>query len=199
MITYFWKTLFYSGKTKCMSKVGDCVVKHPGQFATGLRLVGAICDYCEAWVCHSKKCLQTHACLCALQESTCVECNRTVWDHGGRVFKCCFCNDFLCEDDQFEHQANCQKLDSESYKCMSCNKLGQFSCLKCKICFCDDHVKRKGIKYVKCQAIPCPKCSHPTSETKDFSISSLFKYLFLFVIIVITRIILLISIVINIC
>ena len=25
---------------------------------------------------------------------------------GGRVFKCSFCDSFLCEDDQFEHQAS---------------------------------------------------------------------------------------------
>lgn len=40
-----------------------------------------------------------------------------VWEHGGRVFRCCFCSGFLCEDDQFEHQASCQVLDSENYKC----------------------------------------------------------------------------------
>ena len=26
---------------------------------SGMGLVGAVCDFCEAWVCHSKKCLQT--------------------------------------------------------------------------------------------------------------------------------------------
>ena len=36
---------------------------------------------------------------------------------GGRVFKCSFCDNCLCEDDQFEHQASCQKLESESLKC----------------------------------------------------------------------------------
>ncbi len=36
---------------------------------------------------------------------------------GGRVFKCSFCTQFLCEDDQFEHQASCQVLESENYKC----------------------------------------------------------------------------------
>ena len=24
---------------------------------TGLGMVGAVCDFCEAWVCHGKKCL----------------------------------------------------------------------------------------------------------------------------------------------
>ena len=78
---------------------------------------GAICDYCEAFVCHGRKCLSSHACTCPLQEATCIECDREVWDHGGRVFRCSFCSNFLCEDDQFEHQASCQVLESENYKC----------------------------------------------------------------------------------
>lgn len=78
---------------------------------------GAICDYCEAFVCHGRKCLSSHACTCPLQEAVCIECDREVWDHGGRVFKCSFCSNFLCEDDQFEHQASCQVLESENYKC----------------------------------------------------------------------------------
>jgi len=27
------------GKSKCMMKTGDCVIKHPGVFTTGLKLV----------------------------------------------------------------------------------------------------------------------------------------------------------------
>ncbi|XP_065052072.1 zinc finger protein 330 homolog [Rhopilema esculentum] len=160
------------GKTKCMMKSGDCVVKHPGNYPTGLGMVGAICDFCEAWVCHGKKCLTTHACVCPLKDGECFECKRGVWDHGGRVFKCSFCQNCLCEDDQFEHQASCQILESENYKCASCNKLGQYSCLRCKACYCDTHVRRKGIKYIRGQAFPCPKCSHPTLETKDLSMST---------------------------
>eukprot|EP00112_Aurelia_sp_Birch-Aquarium-sp1_P008498 Seg1937.7 transcript_id=Seg1937.7/GoldUCD/mRNA.D3Y31 product="Zinc finger protein 330" protein_id=Seg1937.7/GoldUCD/D3Y31 len=160
------------GKTKCMMKSGDCVIKHPGNFQTGLGMVGAICDFCEAWICHGKKCLTTHACICPLREGECYECHRGVWEHGGRVFKCSFCQSFLCEDDQFEHQASCQILESENYKCASCNRLGQYSCLRCKICYCDDHVRRKGVKYIRGQAIPCPKCSHPTQETKELSMST---------------------------
>lgn len=57
----------HCGKIKCMLKTGDCVVRHPGVFTTGLGMVGAICDYCEAWICHGKKCLQNHACTCPLQ------------------------------------------------------------------------------------------------------------------------------------
>ncbi|KAL5473132.1 hypothetical protein EMCRGX_G027578 [Ephydatia muelleri] len=162
----------HCGKCKCMSKTGDCVVKHPGSFATGLALVGAICDFCEAWVCHSRKCLTTHACTCPLMDAVCVECDRGIWDHGGRLFKCSFCDKFLCEDDQFEHQASCQKLDAETLKCLSCNKLGQYSCLRCKLCYCDDHVRRKGVKYPKGEPIPCPKCSFEMKETKDLSMST---------------------------
>lgn len=54
----------------------------------------------------------------------------------------------------------------------SCNRIGQYSCLKCKICYCDDHVKRKGFKYDKNKPIPCPKCNFDTSQTKDLSMSS---------------------------
>lgn len=160
------------GKTKCMLKTGDCVVKHPGIYATGLGMVGAICDFCEAWVCHGRKCLTSHACTCPLQSAACIECQRTVWDHGGRVFKCSFCDSDLCEDDQFEHQASCQFLESETLKCQSCNRLGQYSCLKCKTCYCEDHVRRKGFKYEKNQPIPCPKCNYETQQTKDLSMST---------------------------
>lgn len=36
---------------------------------------------------------------------------------GGRIFSCSFCHNFLCEDDQFEHQASCQVLEAETFKC----------------------------------------------------------------------------------
>lgn len=160
------------GKSKCMAKGGDCVVKHPAAFATGMAIVGAVCDFCEAWVCHSRKCLSTHACSCPLTDVSCAECDRGVWEHGGRVFTCSYCSSYLCEDDQFEHQASCQKIEAENLKCASCNRLGQFSCLRCKICFCDDHVRRKGIKYTKGDPFPCPKCGHPTKETKELSMST---------------------------
>ncbi|XP_046544448.1 zinc finger protein 330 homolog [Haliotis rubra] len=160
------------GKTKCMMKSSDCVIKHAGTFTTGMAMVGAICDFCETWICHGRKCLQTHACICPLTDADCIECKRGVYDHGGRIFRCSFCHNFLCEDDQFEHQASCQTLESENYKCLSCNKLGQFSCLRCKTCYCDDHVRRKGFKYPKGQAIPCPKCGYETSETKELCMST---------------------------
>lgn len=74
-------------------------------------------------MCHGRRCLTSHACTCPLQDAVCIECERGVWDHGGRIFKCSFCNSFLCEDDQFEHQASCQVLESENFKC-KCFKFG---------------------------------------------------------------------------
>ena len=125
-----------------------------------------------AWVCHGKKCLQSHACSCVLRDAECIECQRGVWDHGGRVFTCSFCFKFLCEDDQFEHQASCQVVEAENLKCQSCNRHGQYTCLRCKICFCEDHVRRKGVKYEKNQPLPCPKCGYETVETKAMSMST---------------------------
>lgn len=159
------------GKTKCM-KSSDCVIKHPGIHSTGMAMVGAVCDFCEAWVCHGRKCLSTHACQCPLSDADCIECERCVWDHGGRIFRCSFCHNFLCEDDQFEHQASCQVLEAETYKCVSCSRLGQHSCLRCKACYCDNHVKGKVYKQEKGKGLPCPKCGHMTQETKDLSMST---------------------------
>ena len=48
---------------------------------------------------------------------------------GGRVYQCSFCNTFLCEDDQFEHQASCQRLEAESFKCNTCSPAVDVSCL----------------------------------------------------------------------
>lgn len=59
----------------------------------------------------------------------------------------------------------------------SCNRIGQYSCLRCKACYCEDHVKRKGFKYEKNKAIPCPKCNYDTSQTKDLSMSSRFFFI----------------------
>lgn len=159
------------GKTKCQSKGGDCLIKHGAVHVTGMGMVGAVCDFCEAFICHGRKCLQSHACGCGLRDAECVECERGVWDHGGRIFRCSFCDGFLCEDDQFQHQASCEVLDADTDKCRSCSRLGQFTCLRCKVAFCDDHVRRKGLKYERGAAIPCPKCSYPTDETKNLSIS----------------------------
>ncbi|KAG1693195.1 Zinc finger protein 330 [Nymphon striatum] len=72
----------HCGKVKCMLKTGDCIIKHGGVFTTGLAMVGAICDFCEAWICHGRKCLSVHACECPLQNATCKECERHIWDHG---------------------------------------------------------------------------------------------------------------------
>lgn len=132
------------------------MIKHVGKFTTGksfllisptdlfvflgMGMVGAICDFCEAFVCHGRKCLTTHACACPLRDAECYSCKRGIWElgksspspsssftchqlihSGGRFYRCSFCGYMLCEDDQFEHQASCQQLDSENYKCKSCN------------------------------------------------------------------------------
>ena len=79
---------------------------------------------------------------------------------------------------------------------MSCNKLGQYTCMRCKvstcvchygarssdivftqICFCEDHVHRKGVKHRRGDPISCPKCGYHTKETKTLSISSKFSTL----------------------
>ena len=44
--------------------------------------------------------------------------------------------------------------------------------LECKLCFCDDHVKRKGVKYNRGDPYPCPKCGFTCRETKDLSMST---------------------------
>uniref|UniRef100_A0A915K190 Nucleolar cysteine-rich protein n=1 Tax=Romanomermis culicivorax TaxID=13658 RepID=A0A915K190_ROMCU len=74
-------------KTKCMQKTSDCVVKHCGTYTTGMGMIffhGAICDFCEAFICHGRKCLTTHACSCPLRDASCVECKRGVWDQARR-------------------------------------------------------------------------------------------------------------------
>ena len=48
---------------------------------------------------------------------------------GGRVFSCSYCSEHLCEDDQFEHQAMCQKLDAETNKCKSDLLIAKYSYL----------------------------------------------------------------------
>lgn len=78
----------------------------------GLTGEQAVCDFCEAFVCHSIKCLRTHPEECPLkmgdgkaaQSALCAECNRFVGMHGGRMFNCFCCGVWLCEDDQLEHQ-----------------------------------------------------------------------------------------------
>lgn len=54
----------------------------------------------------------------------------------------------------------------------SCNRLGQYSCLRCKTCFCDEHVRRRGVKSDRRGPPPCPKCGYTTHLTADLSMSS---------------------------
>lgn len=62
----------------------------------------------------------------------------------------------------------------------SCNRIGQYSCLRCKTCFCEEHVRRRGVKTERRAAPPCPKCGYPTALTADLSMSSLYLYRFLY-------------------
>ncbi|ROT63616.1 hypothetical protein C7M84_018496 [Penaeus vannamei] len=136
----------------------------------------AFCYFCQS-VQRLPQCAHCGKIKCMLKTGDCVdavcnECERGVWNHGGRIFRCHYCHNFLCEDDQFEHQASCQVLEQESFKCLSCNRHGQYSCLRCKTCYCEDHVRRKGFKYDNRQKLPCPKCGFDTEETKDLSMST---------------------------
>ena len=36
---FIYFILSFAGKQKCMMKTGDCVIKHPGQYTTGLGMV----------------------------------------------------------------------------------------------------------------------------------------------------------------
>lgn len=161
----------HCGKQKCTARSGDCLIKHGSSHVTGLAMVSSICDFCDAWICHGEKCVSVHACECPLRDSVCVECNRGLDGHGGRIFSCAFCQHILCEDDQFEHQASCQKLEAENYKCASCNRIGTKTCLRCKVTYCDDHGKRKGVKYEHGKLMPCPKCGHELIESYNLSMS----------------------------
>eukprot|EP00922_Rhytidocystis_sp_ex-Travisia-forbesii_P048483 GHVS01072219.1.p1 GENE.GHVS01072219.1~~GHVS01072219.1.p1 ORF type:complete len:121 (-),score=20.09 GHVS01072219.1:183-545(-) len=53
---------------------------------------------------------------------------------------------------------------------MSCNRLGMYSCLRCKVCYCADHV-RGHAKVKRGEPIPCKKCGFEVQETKDLSMS----------------------------
>ena len=152
-------------------KSSDYVIKYAGVYGTGLAIWAQSVTFSEAWVCHGRKCLRTHACACPLPDAEYVECEWGIWDHGGRIFGCSFWHNFLCEDDQFEHQDSCQVLEVETFRCVSCNQLGQHSCLRCKACLCDDHTRSKVFKQEKGKQPPCPKYGHETQETKDLSMS----------------------------
>jgi hypothetical protein len=93
------------------------------------------------------------------------------WYSGGRFFQCATCHGWLCEDDQAEHQSKCTVLETESYKCGSCSRFGVWSCLKCKVCFCDTHYKG-NVPTAKGEEPKCKKCATPLSVTKNLPIST---------------------------
>ncbi|NXS02816.1 ZN330 protein, partial [Oxylabes madagascariensis] len=105
------------GKTKCMMKSSDCVIKHAGVYSTGLAMVDL-----EAFVTEGRTGLQSKLLPQSFAEQDLMPV--PIADYfaltnlsGGRIFACSFCHDFLCEDDQFEHQASCQVLEAETFKC----------------------------------------------------------------------------------
>lgn len=54
----------------------------------------------------------------------------------------------------------------------SCNRLGQYSCLRCKTCFCEEHVRRRGVRAPGRGPPPCPRCAYPTHVTSDLAMST---------------------------
>ena len=78
------------GKIKCTMKSSDYVIKYAGVYGTGLAIWAQSVTFSEAWVCHGRKCLRTHACACPLPDAEYVECEWGIWDHGGRIFGCSF-------------------------------------------------------------------------------------------------------------
>ena len=62
LISYFCSTVQKvvvcgsCGMGKCMNKSpGGCLVKHGQNYVTGIKLAGAICDHCEAFICHGRQ------------------------------------------------------------------------------------------------------------------------------------------------
>lgn len=101
----------------------------------------------------------------------CFECNRGVWAHGGLIYKCGTCRNWLCGDDQMEHQASCEQLQSEDFKCYACNKVGSYSCMACKVNYCTNHVAGKVIGISKESNYNCRKCRQPLHNCEDLSLS----------------------------
>lgn len=65
----------------------------------------------------------------------------------------------------------CRYIDGDTYHCISCSRLGNWTCLRCKICFCDSHVVGKINVAKKGEAMTCKRCRFELQETKGLSIS----------------------------
>ena len=72
------------------------------------------------------------------------------------MYQCNICGKWCCQDDQFEHQAMCQTLEGDSFKCVSCNKRGQWSCMRCKVSYCDLHVL-SALNVIEVMVLNCRK------------------------------------------
>ncbi|VDP39664.1 unnamed protein product [Schistosoma curassoni] len=181
----------HCGKQKCSARSGDCLVKHGSTHVTGLSMVGAVCDFCEAWICHGEKCLSVHACECPLRDAVVlnVSAGYTVLVVGcflapivttsfvrttslSTRYVVVLWNPYNSSQDNIGSGClYCQRLESENFKCASCNKMGTQTCLRCKVTYCDDHCKRKGVKYERGRPIPCPKCGHDLTDSYNLSVS----------------------------
>ncbi|KAH9631933.1 hypothetical protein HF086_000270 [Spodoptera exigua] len=73
-----WQSEVYAEvwRLRCASPGG--LHYRAGHGAPLLCVQGAICDFCEAWVCHGRKCLTAHACTCPLMDAVCLECERGI-------------------------------------------------------------------------------------------------------------------------
>ena len=86
------------------------------------------------------------------------------------MYQCNICGKWNCQDDQFEHQAMCQTLEGESFKCVSCNKRGQWSCMRCKVSYCDTHVV-SAINVVAVKPLHCRKTATASTSVRSASTS----------------------------
>ena len=67
------------GMSKCMNKSpGGCLVKHGSKFVVGMGMVGAICDFCEAFICHGRQVHLFHLIVAEFMSSILVHFNSCV-------------------------------------------------------------------------------------------------------------------------
>ncbi|ENN71053.1 hypothetical protein YQE_12264, partial [Dendroctonus ponderosae] len=182
------------GKMKCMLKTGDCVIRHAGVFTTGMAMV-VRCNlrFLRSLGVPWKEMLAVACLHLPSTRSRLLGVRKRrlgAWRADFPMLILRRCSGFFVKMTSLNIKplARCwsRRITSVSLqatrykpgsgnlfvKGQSCNKLGQYSCLKCKTCYCEDHVKRKGFKYEKNKGIPCPKCGYETSQTKDLSMST---------------------------
>uniref|UniRef100_A0A1I8FFW0 DUF2116 family Zn-ribbon domain-containing protein n=1 Tax=Macrostomum lignano TaxID=282301 RepID=A0A1I8FFW0_9PLAT len=104
------------GKQKCLSKTGDCVIKHGANHVSGLAMVGAICDFCEAWVWSRPQMPgNSRLRLSAAATGECAECQRGVWEARRAGLPVLILRAGTCARmTSLSTRPRCQRLDSES-------------------------------------------------------------------------------------